>query len=121
MLVDTLGHLLRAHVTPADESDGVGGIRLLRGLGERFARLEHLWADQGYKAQFLTFVAEHLGWRVAVVEKPADQKGFVVQAKRWIVERSLAWYSRLRRLSKDYEYWEANSAAFVYLRVSHKS
>jgi putative transposase len=110
-----LGHLLRAHVTAADESDNEGGIRLLRGLKTVFTRLEHLWTDQGYKQRFSEFVTDHLGWRVEVVKKPAEQQGFAVLPKRWVVERSIAWYTRPRRLSRDYEYWETNSAAYLYL------
>ena len=119
VLVDTLGNLLRVWVPPADESDTAGGTRLLTGLAAVFGRLALLWVDQGYKATFVTWVQTHLGWRVEVVQKPAGQQGFAVQPKRWLVERSIAWLTRPRRLSKDYEYWEANSAAYLYLASIH--
>jgi putative transposase len=119
LLVDTLGFLLRALVTPADESDGAGGRRLVLGLHLLFTRLRLLWTDRGYQAGFVAWVAETVGWTVEVVTGVAGQQGFVVQPKRWIVERSIDWYTRPRRLSRDYEYWEANSAAYLYIASIH--
>lgn len=119
LLVDTLGFLLRALVTPADVSDGTGGMRLLLGLNRLFTRLSLLWADQGYKEGFVAWVAQHAGWTVEVVKGLAGQSGFVVQPKRWIVERSIDWYTRPRRLSRDYEYWEQNSASYLYIASIH--
>lgn len=119
LLVDTLGFLLRALVTPADISEGVGGISLLLGLNLLFTRLCLLWVDQGYKEGFVAWVSEHLGWAVEVVKGLAGQRGFVVQPKRWIVERSIDWYTRPRRLSRDYEYWEQNSASYLYIASIH--
>lgn len=115
LLVDTCGHLLRARVEVADGSDSAGGQRLVDGLGAVFTRLAKLWADQGYKPSFVAWVQTHLGWRVEIVGKQPEQFGFAVQPKRWIVERSIAWFTRPRRLSKDYEYWEVNSAAYLYI------
>lgn len=119
LLVDTLGFLLRALVTPADESDGAGGIRLLLGQGLIFTRLRLLWVDQGYQQGFVDRVADAVGWTVEIVKGLAGQRGFVVQPKRWIVERSIDWYTRPRRLSKDYEYWEENSATYLYIASIH--
>ena len=113
--MDTLGHLLRALVHAADVSDSEGGQRVLQRAGTTFGSIRTLWVDQGYKAGFVGWVKEHLGWTVAVTTKPADATGFAVIPKRWIVERTLAWLTRNRRLSKDYEYWEVCSAAYLYL------
>lgn len=119
LLVDTLGFLLRARVTPADESDGAGGLRLLLGLRLIFTRLRLLWADQGYQAGFVARVAQELSWAVEIVTGLPGQRGFVVQPRRWIVERSIDWYTRPRRLSKDYEFWEGNSATYLYIASIH--
>ncbi len=119
LLVDTLGFLLRVLVTPADESDGAAGFRLLVGLGAIFSRLRLVWVDQGYQAGFAARVAEAIGWNVAVVKAPVGQSGFAVLPKRWIVERSIDWYTRSRRLSRDYEYWETNSASYLYIASIH--
>ncbi len=118
-MVDTLGNLLRVLVHPADESENTGGIRVLSGLATVFVRLALVWVDQGYKATFVTWVQQQLGWRVEVVQRPAGQRGFAVQPRRWVVERSIATLTRPRRLSKDYEYWPTNSAAYMYLASIH--
>lgn len=54
-----------------------------------------------------------------VVLRPDDQVGFVVLPKRWIVERTFAWFGRYRRLSKDYEQRLENSEGMVYLASIH--
>lgn len=115
LLVDTMGNLLRALVHAADWSDSEGGIALLARAVGQFPRLAKLWTDQGYKQSFIDWVGKHLGWAVEVVGKPPGRVGFVVEPRRWVVERSHAWEGRCRRLSKDYEYWEENSAAYLYI------
>ncbi len=103
MLVDTLGLLLRAVVLPAHLSDAEGGLELVAEAARLFGRLRKLWADSAYAGSFEDWVATTLGWEVEIVTRLAGQVGFAVQPKRWIVERSLAWLSRHRRLAKDYE------------------
>ena len=115
ILVDTMGNLLRALVHPADWTDNESGIALLATIIGLFPRLLKLWVDQGYKTAFVEWVEHHFGWTVVVVGKTEGQTGFAVEPRRWVVERTLAWECRCRRLSKDYEHWEENSAAFLYL------
>ena len=115
ILVDTMGNLLRALVHPADWTDNESGIALLATIIGLFPRLAMLWVDQGYKAAFVAWVEQQLDWTVEVVGKTEGQTGFAVEPRRWAVERTFAWEGRCRRLSKDYEYWEENSAAFLYL------
>jgi putative transposase len=115
VLVDTMGNLLRAEVHAADWSDTEGGIELLETIAGHFPRLGKLWADQGYKQSFVDWAEQHLGCAVEIVRKAEGQVGFAVEPRRWVVERTLAWENRCRRLSKDYEYWEENSAAYLYL------
>jgi transposase len=110
-----MGNLLRVRVHAANRSDSAGGIALLSRLGEPFPRLAHLWVDQGYKRSFVDWVSTQLGWAVEVVGRLPGQHSFAVEPRRWVVERTLGWTGRCRRLSKDYEYWPVNSAAFVYL------
>ena len=57
--------------------------------------------------------------RLVIVNSPADQKGFVVQKKRWIVERTFGWINRYRRLSKDYEFLTQSSQAMIYAVMSN--
>ena len=113
--MDTLGLLLRASVQPADVQDRDGGLDALVGAHRQFPRVEQLWVDGAYAGGFEDWVEATLGWRVVVVNKLAEQVGFIVQPKRWIVERSLAWLSRHRRLAKDYEELIECSEAHLYL------
>jgi len=79
-------------------------------------RLRTIWVDQGYRGEGLRhWVAATLRVVLEVVAPAAGQRGFAVLPRRWVVERSLAWLSRNRRLSKDYEYVEVYSEAHIYI------
>ena len=118
-VVDTMGNLLGVKVVRADVSDPAGARRLLAEIGPGLFRLQRLWADSVYRGSFIDWVKEEFGWTVEIVAKLTGQKGFVALPKRWIVERSLAWLGRNRRLSKDYEATTACSEAMVYLASIH--
>ncbi|MGS2641789.1 transposase [Streptosporangium sp. LJ11] len=62
-----------------------------------------VFADQGFAGRLVVWAREVLGIVVHIVAKPADQRGFRVHAKRWVVERALAWLMMHRRLVRDYE------------------
>jgi transposase len=113
--VDTQGYLLRVLAQPADEQDRDGARPLLKSLHHCFPRLEKLWADGGYAGGLVDWARETLGLSVDIVKKLADQQGFVVLPRRWVVERTIAWLNRNRRLSKDYEHHEMCSESIVYL------
>jgi putative transposase len=115
ILVDTLGLLLIVLVTSASTSDTAAGETLLSKIRTTFARLKLVWADQGYKQGLVDWVQRMCDFVLEIVAKDKDQKGFVVQPQRWKVERSLAWFGRYRRLSKDYEYDDIYSESVVYL------
>jgi putative transposase len=133
LLVDTLGLVLRVLVHPADVSDQEGGQWLLEDaedLAQAFPRLQHLWADTAYHDRFVAWVQQTLGWTVDVVkrprrwswvppggEPPAMPRGFTVQPRRWVVERTFGWLGRWRRTSKDYEYLPETSACVVELAM----
>lgn len=102
--VDTLGHLLALHVTPANAED--------RGEVEQLARtiqtvtgdsVELAWVDQGYTGERAAQAAGKHGITLHVVKLPETKRGFVLLPRRWVVERSFAWATRFRRLVKDYE------------------
>lgn len=117
MLVDTLGLLLHAIVHPANIQDRDGGILLLTALADRFPLLKKLFADAAYRGpqfgQALAWIRPQL--TAEIVTRSDPQKGFVVLPKRWIVERTLAWLNRCRRLAKDFENRTRSAVAFVYL------
>ena len=117
LLVDTQGLVLQALVHPADIQDRDGGLRLLASLKKTFPKLKTLFADAAYQGpRFLQGVAALRGdLTVIIVKRPAGTKGFTVLPKRWIVERSLAWLNRCRRLAKDWENLNLNALAFLRL------
>jgi putative transposase len=115
VVVDTQGYLLTVLVTAADVPDVDGAYALLPAAKAVAPTLQHVWVDGGYSGEWSEWAAEEQGVRVEVVRRPAGLRGFVVQARRWVVERSLAWYGRNRRLSRDFELYETTSEALLYL------
>jgi transposase len=117
ILVDTLGLLLHAIVHPADVQDRDGGVLLLSSLFGMYPFLAKLFADAGYQGpQFADAVAKCLPHLAVEIVKRSDQaKGFVVLPMRWVVERTLAWLNRCRRLAKDFENLSRNALAFLQL------
>ena len=59
------------------------------------------------------------GWVLEIVKRPEDTPGFVVLPRRWVVERTLAWLSKYRRLSQDYEETPASSEAWIRIAMIH--
>lgn len=117
MLVDTLGLVLQAIVHPANIQDRDGGIELLTALADRFPLLAKLFADGAYQGpQFHEGVAKvRPQLAIEVITRREQVKGFVALPKRWIVERTLAWLNRNRRLAKDFENRTRYALAFVHL------
>src|SRR5580704_15927269 len=117
VLVDTLGLLLHAVVHPANVQDRDGAILVMATLFGMFPFLQKLFADGGYQGpEFSTALAKvrpHLN--VEIVKRSDRAKGFVVLSKRWIVERTLAWLNRCRRLAKDWENRNRKALAFLQL------
>jgi putative transposase len=105
LLVDTLGLPIACHVTPADLSDPEGARRLLGGRAYFLPRLKKIWADAAYRGPALAGWCRQQGegWDLAIVTRPPGGRGFTVQRRRWVVERSFAWLIRNQRLAKDYE------------------
>lgn len=114
ILVDTLGLLLQVVVSAANVSEKAGAKLLLEKIEGQFPRLQKIFADGGYDGKdFVATVKEdyQLDWEVV---KRKQSKGFQVLPWRWIVERTLAWLTRYRRLTIDYEVLPATSEAFIY-------
>jgi putative transposase len=104
LLVDTLGLPIACYVTAADVRDTVGTRKLLDGLDFFVPRLKTIWADAAYRSTTLAeWCQRHGRWELEIVERGPGTRGFSVQPRRWVVERSFAWLSRNRRLAKDYQ------------------
>ena len=116
ILVDTLGTLLEVVVLAANLSDVAGAQALLTKVERQIAlRLLKLWADKGYQGALSTWLDEHFRIQLDIVSAEPGQVGFAVQPRRWVVERTFAWFAKFRRLSKDYERCPRSSEATIYL------
>ncbi len=113
--VDTLGLLLVVVVTAASFVDANSAPLLGPKLQGKSSRLKKIWADGGYKEQFIAWFQETCQGLVEIVRRREGAIGFEVQPKRWIVERTFAWLYFFRRLSKDYEYYTTTSESMIYL------
>lgn len=109
--------MLHALVTGADVQDRDGGLLLLSTLFGQFPFLRTLFADSAYTGPlFRAGAAKAMrGLAVEIIKRSDHAKGFVVEPKRWIVERSIAWLNRCRRLAKDWENRNHNALAFLRL------
>jgi len=118
VVVDTLGLLWAVAVTAASVQDAEGGQQVLTKARAAAKRPKAIWADSTF-AGVVTWAWVQWLWVIVIVRKLAGQVGFVVQPKRWIVERTFGWLHRYRRLSKDYERTTASSEAFIYVAMIH--
>jgi transposase len=115
-LVDTLGLPMRVVIHSAGLQDRDGAALVLDTIRNRFPWLELIWADGGYNAhQVKEAVAAVPVLRMEIVKRTDDASGFVVLARRWVVERTFSWFGRNRRLAKDWENLAETLHAFVTL------
>jgi transposase len=114
--VDTLGHLLALHVTPADAQDRAQVEQLAKTVQEVTGKsVELAYVDQGYTGETAQQGAKIHGIELEVVKHTEAKRGFVLLPRRWVVERSFAWAARFRRLARDYERLAQTLAGFHYL------
>ena len=114
--VDTLGHLLALHVTPADEQDRAQVGELARQVQQiTEENVELAYVDQGYTGEAAEEAAAEHGIQLEVVKHTEAKRGFVLLPRRWVVERSFAWAARFRRLARDYERLATTLGAFHFL------
>ena len=138
LLVDTQGLLISVKVLAADLGDREGGKVMLLPLLGKIPRLQVIWADSGYAGSpFEQWVKEHLAVRLQIVTHPWTglrgvwapegakidwdkimPKGFHILPRRWIIERTNAWITHCRRLSRDFEGTHSSSESFIYLAMT---
>ncbi|HEX9597249.1 MAG TPA: IS5 family transposase [Anaerolineales bacterium] len=119
LLVDTLGMVVCVVVHSAGLQDRDGARLVLERIRGFLPRLAIVWADAAYGGPKLgAWVKQGFQWVLDIVKRPEGQPGFVVQPKRWIVERTFGWLNRSRRLSKDYERQTETSEAWVYAAMT---
>lgn len=115
LLVDTLGLLITAVVHAANLYDGAGARRVFEATAQRGIRLKKVWADQTFRGTLKAWMNEHGLGELEIVERLPGQRGFEVQPRRWVVERSHAWMGRNRQLSKEYDHNPRSSESWLYL------
>ncbi|MGW0885917.1 IS5 family transposase [Streptomyces sp. NPDC002671] len=114
IVTDTLGLLLAAAVTAASVHDSAAGTQLLTQVREHQPTITKAWADNGYKTKAVE-AAAHLGIDLEIVQRDPATRGFHVQPRRWVIERTLGWHMDHRRLARDYETHPHRSTAVIQL------
>jgi putative transposase len=114
--VDTGGRLLLVNLTTADISDSAGAQTILDAIRKRWPAIKHLFADGAYDRRQLIDKAVFLDFTVEIVRR--IDEGFNILPRRWVVERSFGWFTRYRRLVRDYEARIDVSEAMIYAAMS---
>ena len=118
ILVDTDGNLVGVVVHPADIQDRDGAPAVLASIRSLYPWLRHVFADGGYAGDKLKDALLGKGdWTIEIVRRSDAVKGFVVIARRWVVERTFAWLGRCRRLAKDFE--ASIESAVAWILIAH--
>lgn len=116
IVTDTEGSLLAVRVHPANIQDNHGAVPLLRMIGRVFRRLRHIFADRVYRGPKLLAAIADLGtWTIEIVTRSQSVGTFKAEPRRWVIERTLAWFGRNRRLAKDFEASIASAQAWVFI------
>jgi transposase len=117
IVVDTIGLMLVVMVTAASIQDRDGGQSILERLHGALHSVRHIFADGGYQGALIELAKRSWGVVVEVVKKPAEQIGFAVLPRRWVVERTFSWLLRWRRLVRDYERLPETHEAMVHIAM----
>lgn len=116
LVTDTEGWLLAVQVHAADIQDNHGAVPLLKAVRRRFGRLRHLFADRVYRGSKLLNAISDVGkWTIEIVTRSQSVGSFKPEPRRWVIERTFAWFGRNRRLAKDFEQTIASAEAWVMI------
>lgn len=116
IVTDTEGSLLAVQVHSANLQDNHGAVPLLRIIGRMFPKLRHIFADRVYRGPKLLDALSDLGkWTIEIVTRSQSVGTFKAEPRRWVVERTLAWFGRNRQLAKDFEASIASAEAWVLI------
>jgi transposase len=113
VVTDTLGNMLEGVMHGADFQDRDGAPGLIERSSDAYPTLIRLYADGGYAGQKLEAAVAHIDRLMIEIIRRSDLVGFVILPRRWVVERTLAWLNRCRRLAKDWETSIASSEAWI--------
>jgi putative transposase len=116
IVTDTQGFLLALRVHTANVQDVHGAVPLLGSLRTTFPKLRHIFADRVYRGRQLRKAAAKFGrWRIEIVTRTERVGTFKPEPKRWVIERTFAWFGRNRRLAKDFERTIASAEAWFLI------
>ena len=117
IITDTMGLLLVVFVHAANIHDSQSAAEVISKLKGRFSRLKKIFADGGYRGELIEKIKKSYSWIIDIVLRTDHQKSFEVLPKRWVVERTFAWFESYRRLSKDFEYLTDTSETMIRLAM----
>ncbi len=116
--MDTIGLPIAVKVTAANASDQAGARKLFAENTDKLKNIKKIWVDGTYRgAAWHAEVAEQYGIELEVKQNEAGVKGFVVVAKRWVVERTFGWLVQARRLVREYEKLAESTEAMIHLAM----
>jgi putative transposase len=116
IVTDTDGSLLAVQVHAANIQDVHGAVPLLKYIGRIFPKLRYIFADRVYRGKQLPEALADFGtWIIEIVTRSQSIGTFKAEPRRWVIERTLAWLNRCRRLSKDFEKTIASAEAWILL------
>jgi putative transposase len=116
MVTDTQGFPLALLVHAANIQDNHGAVPLLGALRQAFPKLRHIFADRVYRGdQLRNAIAAFGRWTIEIVTRSEKVGTFKPEPKRWVIERTFAWFGRNRRLAKDFERTIASAEAWFLI------
>ncbi len=115
-VTDTQGLLVGAIVHTADIQDRDGAPDVLASIRQTFPWLRHVFADGGYAGDKLRTALTKIGtWTLDIIKRSDAAKGFKLLPRRWVVERTIAWLNRNRRLAKDFERTIESATTWLFI------
>jgi transposase len=116
ILADTRGHLVHPVMHGADVQDGDGAPFVLTAIVQRFPWLRHVFANGGYAGEKLKDALRPISkCTIEIVKRSEIAKGIDVLPRRWVVEQTLAWLNRNRRLAKNFENTVASATDWLFI------
>jgi putative transposase len=116
IVTDTGGSLLAVLVHTGNIQDNHGAVPLLKSIGRTFPKLRHVFADRVYRGdKLLNAIAEFGPWTIEIVTRTQSVGTFKAEPRRWVIERTFAWFGRNRRLAKDFEATIKSAEAWIMI------
>ena len=118
IFVDVLGLVLALLITPANVQDRDAAVPVLTEVHQEYPTIELAWVDGAYNGKPIEDVKRDTGLRIETIQHEEGHRGFAVLPRRWVVERTNAWFGRFRILNKEYERSLESSRADVLIAMS---